>query len=190
MHFLCSKSVNSSGVVLIQLFLRLLIFATIIISFFCVNAIALEAGIKSLDTNEDEIEFAILANQDTESELEALKVVADIRVHTAQELEGALSRVEAMFDNGGIREQDEPVIFLLHGDEARTLYKQNYGEHKDVVDLAAKLSAFGVVDIKVCESWSGHHGLDSNRLQPFVETVPFVPAEKKRLFEEEGYSYF
>lgn len=163
---------------------------TAIISLFCVNSIALEAGINSLDARQDDTKSVASVNQETEPELDALKVVADIRVHTAQELEGALSRVEAMFDNGGIREQDEPVIFLLHGDEARTLYRQNYGEHKDVVDLAAKLSAFGVVDIKVCESWSDHHSLDRNRLQPFVETVPFAPAEKRRLLEEEGYNYF
>ena len=58
------------------------------------------------------------------------------------------------------------------------------------MDLAARLSAFKVVDIKVCRTWMGGQRLDESQLPPFVATVPFGPAEEKRLMEEENYVYF
>ncbi len=81
------------------------------------------------------------------------------------------------------------MVFLLHGEEAKTLFRQNYSANKRVVDLAARLSAFGVVDIKVCETWAGNNSLDTSRLQPFVGTVPLAPAEAQRL-KARGYTSF
>lgn len=119
-----------------------------------------------------------------------LRLLADLRVHSPEELEGLLKRVDQMFAAGNIQTQDNPVVFLLHGEEARTLYKSNYAQHKRVVDLAAKLSAFDVIDVRVCEAWADNRGLDSAGLQPFVDTVKYAPAEKKRLVKKEGYTYF
>lgn len=126
----------------------------------------------------------------SEVEEEELKLLADLRVHSAEELESVLARVDKLFLNGGISDRDNPVVFLLHGDEARVLYQSNYTQNKRVVDLAAKLSAFDVVDIRVCESWSKSKGLDNNTLQPFVDTVESAPAEKKRLRAKQDYQYF
>lgn len=122
---------------------------------------------------------------------QALGLLADIRVHDADELLSTLMRVDELFERGDIAVgTDLPVVFLLHGNEAKTLYRDQYEQNKAVVDLAAKLSAFGVVDIKVCERWAGNQGLDKSNLQPFVGTVSFAAAEKRRLLEEQGYIYF
>ena len=121
---------------------------------------------------------------------EQLKLLADLRVHSAEELESVLSRVDRLFLSGSISHQDNPVVFLLHGEEARVLYQSNYAQHKRVVDLAAKLSAFDIVDIRVCEMWAKGKGLDNNNLQPFVDTVRNAPAEEKRLSADHGYQYF
>ena len=67
---------------------------------------------------------------------------------------------------------------------------ENYQQHKTIVDLAARLSAFEVVDIKVCKTWLDHVQLDEAQLPPFIGTVSYGPAEKRRLMEQEKYVYF
>ena len=62
--------------------------------------------------------------------------------------------------------------------------------YKAVVDLAARLSAFNVVDIRVCETSARGLGLDLETLFPFVDTVAYGPDEVVRLLEVEKYSYF
>lgn len=118
-----------------------------------------------------------------------LTLLADIRVHSVGELNRVLKRVENLFERGDITSNDSPVIFLLHGEEARSLFIENYSAHKDTVDIAAKLSAFGVAEIKVCETWMGGNGLDKNNLHPFVGSVPYVPEEKRALLKR-GAQYF
>lgn len=117
--------------------------------------------------------------------------IADIRVHTAEELAEILRRAEILLDNGDYTaEKSAPVVFLLHGDEARILFKNQYSANKQVVDLAAKLSAFDVIDIRICDSWLERNNLDQTELQPFIGSVEYAPAEEKRLVKEEQYRYF
>ena len=121
----------------------------------------------------------------------AVHFVAEIRVHTAAELHKILQRVEQVYQSSIDTAQDvPPVVLLLHGAEARSLLRSNYATNKQLVDLAARLTAFELVDIKVCETWMGNQRLDKIKLQPFIGTVPFAPAEEKRLVEELGYHYF
>ena len=83
-----------------------------------------------------------------------------------------------------------PVVFLLHGDEARILFKSQYGSNKPIVDLAAKLSALNVVNIKVCDIWMKKNNLYSGDLQPFVGIVGDAITETRRLLATENYKYF
>ncbi len=79
---------------------------------------------------------------------------------------------------------------VLHGPEVEIFSRYNYSRFKEIVDLAARLTAFGVIEINVCETRMGSMGLQPNHLFPFVGTVPFGPAEVSRLLEEEDYLYF
>ncbi|ARN74429.1 hypothetical protein [Oceanicoccus sagamiensis] len=84
------------------------------------------------------------------------KYLAEIEVHSSKELYALLSRAEALLDDGRFKAGvDTPVAFVLHGAEARSLLRANYSSNKTLVDLAARLTAFEVVDIKVCKSWMG-----------------------------------
>ena len=82
------------------------------------------------------------------------------------------------------------VTFLIHGPEVKMLLRENYLANKEVVDLAASLSALGVVDIRACLTWMGGNGVDEAQLQPFVGTVPNAPAELNHLIKEQNYVYF
>ena len=65
----------------------------------------------------------------------------------------------------------------------------NYARYKDTVDLAARLEAFGLIDIRICEAWMSDNQVLQSDLPPFVDTVPFGPAEARRL-EAAGYVSF
>lgn len=117
--------------------------------------------------------------------------LAQIEVHTVAELHGVLARADKLFADGDLQAgSDLPVAFVLHGPEAKALLRNNYQQNKATVDLAARLSAFQVVDIKVCETWMKGQKIDATLLPPFIGTVPYAPDAIKRLMEKQGYVYF
>jgi len=126
-----------------------------------------------------------------EAPLDDPHYVADIELHTTAELHSVLERAEQLLVEG-LAPQSDPatVTFILHGPEVTSLLKKNYLQNKATVDLAARLSALGVVKIKACETWMGGNSVQPEDLQPFVGTVSYGPGEVLRLTEEEGYLYF
>lgn len=128
------------------------------------------------------------AQQTVERELPG-GYLARIELNSPQELEAALKRAELLYQDGAV-DGEEPVAFVLHGPEVRIFLRENYSEYKPIVDLAARLSAFKVIDIKVCETWMGENLKNSFRLHPFVSTVPFGPDEISRLLNDQNYVHF
>jgi uncharacterized protein len=47
-----------------------------------------------------------------------------------------------------------------------------------------------VIDVKACISWMTSNKVNPNDLLPFIETVPYGPAEVQRLLNERGYLKF
>jgi intracellular sulfur oxidation DsrE/DsrF family protein len=117
------------------------------------------------------------------------RYLANIELHTTAELLDVLQRSEMLFDDGELVEQS-PVAVVLHGVEARAFLRQDYNQYKSLINLAARLTALGAVDIQVCEVWLGSQSLDASQLQPFVNIVPNGPREVTRLTTEENYIYF
>ena len=116
--------------------------------------------------------------------------LAEITVNSAEEVEQALKRAEQLFEQGVVGDDTGPATFILYGPEVSIFLKENYQQNKAIVDLAARLSAFNVVDIKVCEVRLGLLGRDKNAVHPFVGTVPFGPGEVDRLIKKEKFRYF
>ena len=161
-----------------------------VVAFFCsaVLARAESSAVTSIPSDHYFKEHALYAKQDI---ILIEKYLADISVHTPQELFDILERADTLLENGTYSLADSsPIVFLLHGDEARILFKAQYENNKSVVDLAAKLSAFNVVNIKVCDIWMQKNNLYSSELQPFVGIVGNAIAETERLVTTESYKYF
>lgn len=119
------------------------------------------------------------------------RYIARIEVNTAAELNQLLQRAEQLFDSGNFATgTDTPIAFVLHGAEARSLLRPNYQQNKQLVDLAARLSAFKVVEIRVCKTWMGGEGLDEAQLPPFISTVPLAANTQQQMLKEERYVYF
>ena len=117
------------------------------------------------------------------------RYLAQIELHSAAELEGILHRAEEVYSERQYSAGD-PVVFVLHGAEGRVFLRQSYTANKSLVDLAARLTALRVVDIRVCESWMGGQNIDPAQLLPFVDTVSNGPEEVRRLMSQDNYSYF
>lgn len=117
--------------------------------------------------------------------------VADFELQNTEQFRETLRRAEQLMIQGVAPQDGQArVTFVLHGPVIRDLLRENYLENKELVDLAASLSALDVIEIKACQTWMGSHRVDQTHLQPFVGTVPYGAAEVERLVREEDYIYF
>lgn len=116
--------------------------------------------------------------------------VARILNDSPEEVADALERVEKLYAEGRLPQGADPIAIILHGPEVEIFFKDNYEEYKKIVDLAARLSAFGVVDVRVCETQAGIMGRSRSSIHSFIGTVPFGPTAVKRLLDQQNYVYF
>jgi intracellular sulfur oxidation DsrE/DsrF family protein len=116
--------------------------------------------------------------------------LARILNDSPEEVADALKRAEALYLEGKFPSDADPIAIVLHGPEVEIFFKDKYDEYKNIVDLAARLSAFGVVDVRVCETQTGILGRGRSSIHPFIGTVPFGPTEVKRLLDQQNYVYF
>ena len=116
------------------------------------------------------------------------RFLAQLHAHTPDELASLLNRAESWAAEENSY-PEHPIAIVLHGSEANVFIKENYPKYKQLVDQAAKLDAFKVIDIKICERWMGFNNVKRNQLPPFLDTVPLGPIEEKRLIKA-GYQSF
>lgn len=115
-------------------------------------------------------------------------LIAQLHANTPLELSQILTRAERWSEtHKGYVEQ--PIALVLHGSETNIFLKQNYQQYKTIVDQAAKLDAFNVIDIQVCETWMGGNEVSRNQLPPFIETVNNGPQRIDDLIQA-GYQSF
>lgn len=117
------------------------------------------------------------------------RAVLDISVHTIEELRVVLDRAEQLAMAPRPEGEQDSVVLVLHGPEVEFFAIGNYGEYRDIVDQAARLDAFDVVDVRICDTMLGEYGLGPDDIPSFIERVPFGPGEVERL-QREGYVYF
>jgi len=117
------------------------------------------------------------------------KAVLDISVHTIDELKVLLDRAEGLAMTPQPPGAAASVVLVLHGPEVEFFAISNYGKYKDIVDQAARLDAFDVVDVKICRAMMQTRGIPRDDIPAFIEQVPLGPLEIERLAGE-GYVYF
>lgn len=111
----------------------------------------------------------------------------DVHGHTADEIMALLDRAKDTYDSLPADLQDAlSIAMVLHGPDVEFFATTNYARYRELVDLAAKLDAFGFIDLKVCAASVRSRGLETDRFPPFIELVPYGPAEVSRL-ESTGY---
>jgi len=118
-----------------------------------------------------------------------IKAVLDISVHTLDELKVLLDRAEALAMAPQPPGEEASVVLVLHGPEVEFFSIHNYDRYKEIVDQAARLDAFDVVDVKICQTMMEIKGIPRTDIPSFIEQVPQGAAEVERLVRE-GYVYF
>jgi intracellular sulfur oxidation DsrE/DsrF family protein len=124
-----------------------------------------------------------------EATIEMQKLQADVALHTLAELQQLLEQAEKIANGESQYNTNEPISVVLHGEEIKAFVRSNYRSNKALVDLAARLDAFNIIEVKACKRWMGANGIMESQLPPFVEAVPFGAGERDRL-EKAGYAYF
>ncbi len=110
----------------------------------------------------------------------------DVTNHSMEELKDLLARIEEITELSPESFDQLEMVMVLHGPDIDLFRQSNYSENKQLVDLAAKLDKFKVVDMKVCETAMGSLGVGRDDMPPFIELVPYAPDTIRRL-EQEGY---
>ena len=114
------------------------------------------------------------------------QAVYDITLHDPDQLRVLLRRLEQLADRPNTRDDLPEIALVLHGQEVGFFALDNYDKYRDLVDLAAKLDAFQIVEVKMCKTRMRNLGLDSSDIPAFIELVPYGPDEVDRLVKE-GY---
>lgn len=117
------------------------------------------------------------------------KAVLDITVHTMDELRVVLDRAEQLALQPQAQDEEASVVLVLHGPEVEFFSIRNYDKYKDIVDQAARLDAFDVVDVKICQTMLSEKGIERDDIPSFIDQVSFGPDEIERLLGQ-GYVYF
>ncbi len=110
----------------------------------------------------------------------------DVSNHSADEMEALLFRAEEIRETHPDGFNDLEIVLILHGPDINIFKRENYIRHKPLVDLAAKLDSFEIIDIKICEKTMSYMGIDRDEIPAFIESVPYAPDEIRRLGEQ-GY---
>ncbi len=117
------------------------------------------------------------------------KAVLDITVHTIDELQVLFDRAEKLALAPQPPGSEASIVLVLHGPEVEFFSISNYDKYKDIVDQAARLDAFDVVDVKICQTMMEISGIPRDDIPAFIEQVPLGSVEVERLVRE-GYVYF
>lgn len=115
--------------------------------------------------------------------------IAYLQAHTPEEVSSILGRAESLLDSAEGYPSQSPIALILHGEETRAFLKANYSTNRALVDQAARLDAYNVIDVQVCETWMRDNAVSADQLPPFVSTVPYGPAVEQQLLKQ-GYDHF
>lgn len=148
-----------------------------VVLFFCAMNVAVANSV-------DVVVNTSMASQTANDQWQGL-----VTLHTADELLQLLTRAEQFFAEASNDKPLQPVVIVLHGDEIGLFKRSQYQANKDLVDLAARLEAFDVVDLKVCEHWLASQKIEPQWLPAFLQTVPNGAQEVTRL-QQAGYASF
>ena len=110
------------------------------------------------------------------------KFLFDVSGHSADEFRALLLRAQKIYEESDPDARSNlEVVMVLHGPDIQFFAADRVEDYGDIVDLAAKLDAFGVFDFKLCAATASRLGVSESEVPAFVEFVPYGPQEVNRL---------
>lgn len=111
----------------------------------------------------------------------------DVSNHSREELLTVLKRADEIATTSSSELKQLNIALILHGSDVAWFSRQHYDKNKELIDLAAKLDALEVIDMKICQQSMQKHGIADEDIPAFIERVPYAPDEITRL---QGSGYF
>lgn len=110
----------------------------------------------------------------------------DISNHSKDEFQALLTRAEEVSKTQSDDFSDLEIIMIIHGPDIEWFTQNNYNDNQQLIDLAARLDANAIIDMKVCETTMISRGVARDDLPAFIESVPYAPTEIEYRLRE-GY---
>jgi intracellular sulfur oxidation DsrE/DsrF family protein len=101
----------------------------------------------------------------------------NVKGHSLSEIEALLERTEQVTTTQSSEYQDLEIVMVIHGPDIEWFTQQSHVDNQKLLDLAARLDARDIVDMKVCETTMEHHGVERKDIPRFIDTVPYAPTE-------------
>ena len=125
----------------------------------------------------------------TATEYKPQKVVYDVHVKTAKEVESILDRASYLSTITGADPFEQSIVLVLHGPELSFFAIENYKKYKNLMHRAQSLVESEVLSIKMCKIAAQSQGYLAKDIHGFIEIIPMGDAEIIRLQYEEGHAY-
>jgi len=116
------------------------------------------------------------------------KVVYDVSVKTAAQLENVLDRASHLSVLNDADPFDSKIVIVLHGDEIGFFAIGNFAKYRDLMTRAQSLTVGGTIDIRMCRIAARRRGFDARDIHGFVTMVPMADAEIVDL-QKQGFAY-
>ena len=112
----------------------------------------------------------------------------NIVLHTPEEIAGMLARAEQLAAAAPAGNPRVGIALVLHRPEIDIFARRNYGKFQPLVDLAARLDAEHIIEVKMCRTEMQQRVIRKEDVPAFIELVPYGPDEEERL-RRSGYVY-
>jgi uncharacterized protein len=112
-----------------------------------------------------------------EAIIENKNYVFDVSNHSIDEFQALLTRAEEVSQAHPDDFGDLKIVMVIHGPDIDWFTQQNYEHNRQLIDLAARLDAYDIIDMKVCEQTMSARGVIREDIPSFIESVPYGPAE-------------
>lgn len=105
----------------------------------------------------------------------------DVSEHTIEEMESLLVRANDISELEMHDYPDLEIVMIIHGPDIDWFTPKNHERNRKLVNLAEKLDALDIIDMKVCEKTMQSRSIKPEDIPAFIEPVPYAPDEIKRL---------
>ena len=110
----------------------------------------------------------------------------DVSDQNSGQIKELLNRAEQLSGSAPLEQSSTNIVMVIHGPNVVLFDQKNYQKNKELVDLAARLEAFNIIDFKICQTAATMRGIESNSFHSFLEVIPIAPTEINRLVKK-GY---
>jgi uncharacterized protein len=110
----------------------------------------------------------------------------DVTDHSIEEFQALLLRAEEVSQARSDEFRDLEIVMIIHGPDIDWFTHKNYEHNRQLIELAARLDAYDIIDMKVCEKTMTERDVGKEDLPHFIESVPYAPTEINQRLQD-GY---